>query len=239
LRSLPWFLQSKRCFIKLQKACGQRDFNISQNFPCLLDRYDEGGSASGHYFHQDLWAAQEIAKANPVRHVDIGSRIDGFVAHVASFREIEVFDIRNITPDIPNVRFIQVNCMSDDFKWTDYCDSASSLHAIEHFGLGRYGDPLDPEGHIKGLNNIYKMLKQGGVFYFSVPIGKQRIEFNGQRVFSLSYLLDFFNNKYDVESFSFVDDEGNFHQNVALDGDMITHNCRSRAGCGIFALRKK
>jgi hypothetical protein len=28
------------------------------------------------------------------------------------------------------------------------CDSISSLHAIEHFGLGRYGDTIDVNGHL-------------------------------------------------------------------------------------------
>jgi hypothetical protein len=32
-----------------------------------------------------------------------------------------------------------------------YCDSLSCLHALEHFGLGRYGDPIDPRGHEKGI----------------------------------------------------------------------------------------
>ena len=41
-----------------------------------------------------------IYAARPEKHVDVGSRVDGFVAHVASFREIEVFDVRPIaTPD--------------------------------------------------------------------------------------------------------------------------------------------
>lgn len=34
-------------------------------------------------------------------------------------------------------------------------------------------------------------VKPGGTLYFSVPIGrKQRVEFDGQRVFSLPYLMD-------------------------------------------------
>jgi len=37
--------------------------------------------------------------------VDIGSRVDGFVAHVASFREIEVFDVRPISAQIPASSF--------------------------------------------------------------------------------------------------------------------------------------
>jgi len=43
-------------------------------------------TASGHYFHQDLLVAGKIFKNNPIKHVDIGSRMDGFIAHVASFR---------------------------------------------------------------------------------------------------------------------------------------------------------
>lgn len=65
----------------------------------------------------------------------------------------------------------------------NYCDSISSLHAIEHFGLGRYGDPIDYFGYLKALQNIAKIVKTGGTFYFSVPIGPQRIEFNAHRVF--------------------------------------------------------
>ncbi|GAB6012910.1 DUF268 domain-containing protein [Viscerimonas tarda] len=239
LCSIPWFLKSKRQFVRLQREGKGADFKITRNFPCLSDRYEEGGSTSGHYFHQDLFVAQEIAKANPVCHADVGSRIDGFVAHVAAYREIEIFDIREITSSgIPNMKFVQADCMSSDFKWADYCDSVSSLHAIEHFGLGRYGDPLDPDGHIKGLNNMYKMLKTGGIFYFSSPIGTQRIEFNGHRVFGIKYLLDYFNGKYQLESFSYVDDKGDFHRKVQLDETMINENCGCKFGCGIFVLRK-
>jgi hypothetical protein len=41
-----------------------------------------------------------IHKLNPVRHIDIGSRIDGFVANVAAFRKIEVLDVRNFAPSV-------------------------------------------------------------------------------------------------------------------------------------------
>jgi hypothetical protein len=58
--------------------------------PILVDYTDNAGSSQGHYFHQDLLVASMICKKNPIKHIDIGSRIDGFVAHVASFRPIEV-----------------------------------------------------------------------------------------------------------------------------------------------------
>jgi SAM-dependent methyltransferase len=193
---------------------------------------------SGHYFHQDLFVARKIFEEKPVRHVDIGSRTDGFVAHVAVFREIEVMDIREQNSNVKNVKFKQADLMQLPPSMVNYCDSISSLHAIEHFGLGRYGDPIDYYGHIKALDNIYKILQQGGRFYFSVPIGQQRIEFNAHRVFSLQYLLNLFENKYQIDSFSYINDKGDFFENVNLNPDNIVANFGCHYGCGIFLLKK-
>lgn len=204
-----------------------------------MDKDEEGGSAKGHYFHQDLLVAQKIFNNNPTKHIDIGSRINGLIAHLASFREVTILDIRQVTPKIKNVSFIQADCMHLDSKWDNSSESISSLHAIEHFGLGRYGDEIDANGHIKGLDNIYRMLQQGGTFYFSVPIGRQRIEFNAHRVFSIQYLLDYFNDKYDIKSFSYVDDKGDLHDNQLLTTETIKNNCGCKYGCGIFELTKR
>lgn len=151
--------------------------------PCLYDWYEEGGSTKNEYFWQDLHVARNIHLANPVKHVDIGSRIDGFVAHVASFREIEVFDIRPVTSLIPGVLFRQADLMNQSESLVEYCDSLSCLHALEHFGLGRYGDPIDPYGYAAGLGNMARILRPGGLFYLSVPIGRERVEFNAHRIF--------------------------------------------------------
>lgn len=151
--------------------------------PCLHDWYEEGGSTKDEYFWQDLHVARMIHLANPQKHVDIGSRIDGFVAHVASFREIEVFDIRPITALIPGVVFRQADLMNPPESLVGHCDSLSCLHALEHFGLGRYGDPIDPQGYAAGLGNMAKILQPGGLFYLSVPVGTERVEFNAHRIF--------------------------------------------------------
>ena len=157
--------------------------------PCLHDRYEEGGSTRSEYFWQDLWVARWIYEAAPKKHVDVGSRVDGFVAHVASFRQIEVLDIRPITTQIPGVTFRQADLMNaaslGDLCAQDggYCDSLSCLHALEHFGLGRYGDPILPEGWRLGIKNLASLLKPKGTLYLSTPIGKPRVEFNAHRVF--------------------------------------------------------
>ncbi|MEJ2170231.1 MAG: DUF268 domain-containing protein, partial [Desulfobacterales bacterium] len=157
----------------------------------------------------------------------------------AVFRKIEVLDVRPLSTTIPNIIFRQADLMKPDPDLKNYCDSVSSLHAIEHFGLGRYGDTLDYNGHVKGLNSIHGLLKQGGKFYLSVPIGPQRIEFNAHRVFSVKYLIELIQDKYSVDFFSYVNDEGDLIRNVDLNPAEVDNNFGCTYGCGILELTKK
>lgn len=193
----------------------------------------------GHYFHQDLYIARLIFEANPQKHLDIGSRTDGFIAHVAAYRKIELVDIRPIKSKVKNISITCANLMELPAGMVNYCDSISSLHAIEHFGLGRYGDPIDYFGYLKALKNIAKIVKTGGTFYFSVPIGPQRIEFNAHRVFSIKYLLDVLSENFSIKAFSYVNDEGDFFENVELTEKNILSNLGCTYGCGIFTCIKK
>lgn len=224
--------------LKKQKG-SDTTFSFGNPFPILTDKDDQGGVMKGHYFHQDLFIARKIHEANPVKHVDIGSRTDGFIAHVASYRHIELLDIRPIESSVKNISFRQANLMELPKDLLNYTDSISSLHAIEHFGLGRYGDPIDYWGFRKAIENITMMLKQGGTFYFSVPIGPQRIEFNAHRVFSIAYLMNLLKEQYEISSFSYVDDAGDFYEDIQLTDENIAHNCHCNYGCGIFILNKK
>ncbi|MBU1785276.1 MAG: DUF268 domain-containing protein [Candidatus Omnitrophica bacterium] len=208
-------------------------------YPSLDDRFSESGNAKGHYFHQDLLIARRIHLNNPKIHGDIGSRIDGFVAHVASFRPIEVFDVRPQSGHIENINFVRCDLtksISEDL--VEYCDSLSCLHALEHFGLGEYGDIVMYDGHLLGWNNLFRILRKRGKFYFSVPIGPQRIEFNSHRVFSVDYFLEIFDGKYRIDFFSFVDDKGDLHENVKIESDKSRDNFGCNYGCGIFEMTK-
>ena len=109
---------------------------------------------------------------------------------------------------------------------------------MEHLSLGRYGDTVDSQGYLKGLHHIHMMLKQGGKFYFSVPIGEQRIEFNAHRVFSLRYLFELLTGDYQIDSFSYVDDDGDLHRKVTAKNSDIENNFSCHYGCGIFELTK-
>lgn len=224
--------------LKRQKGTDST-FQIGSMYTILTDKNDEGGTMRGHYFHQDLYIARLINITNPKKHLDIGSRTDGFIAHVASYREIELIDIRPIKSNVKNIVFRQANLMELPSDLIDYCDSISSLNAIEHFGLGRYGDPIDYFGYLKAINNIAKILISGGTFYFSVPIGPQRIEFNAHRVFSVEYLTSILSQNFIIKSFSYVDDKGDFFEDIELTKDNIKSNFTCQFGCGIFTLIKK
>ena len=236
-RSNRTFAKDKKEFLK-QKG-SDNSFSWGRLYPILFEKQDEGGIMKGDYFHQDLYVAQQIYKANPQKHLDIGSRTDGFVAHVASFREIEIIDIRPIRSRVKNIVFRQADLMLLPEDLINYYDSVSSLHAIEHFGLGRYNDPIDYYGHLKGIENITQILKSGGVFYFSAPVGPQRVEFNAHRVFSLEYLINIFSPNYIIRSFSYVNDMGDFFENAELTEQSIRSNFSCRYGCGIFILEKR
>ncbi|MFA5322581.1 MAG: DUF268 domain-containing protein [Smithella sp.] len=209
-------------------------------YPILDDAKAESGIGDKIYFFQDLYVAQEIFKANPVRHVDIGSRVDGIIAHVASFREIEMFDIRPLNSEIRNVKFTKCDLMGELSSGLLGCtDSLSCLHAIEHFGLGRYGDPIDANGHLAGFKNLSKMVKTGGVFYFSVPLGSLRVEFNAHRVFSMEYLLKMVQGDFEIKKFSYVSDKGELHMDIPFDGEEAMRNFNCKYGCAIFTLVKR
>jgi len=135
-KGIPIYYKNRK-LLRSQESNNGKKFPFAKPYPCLSDRFDNAGTAKGHYFHQDLLVARRIYKNNPSLHIDIGSRIDGFVAHVASFRNIEIIDVRSMTYSIPNVIFLQADLMEDlDSKLEGRCDSLSCLHALEHFGNG-------------------------------------------------------------------------------------------------------
>ena len=215
-------------------------FPMGSAFVITGERSSEGGVASGHYFHQDLIVARDVFKSNPRRHIDVGSRVDGFVAHVASFRDIEVCDIRPVETPVDGITFHQMDLMSMGSEWIGVADSVSCLHALEHFGLGRYGDPVDFDGWRRGLDNLRGMLEPGGMLYLSVPTGlHQRIEFNAHRVFSLPFLKQTVNDDFEVLQVDFVLDNGRLITNIDLDGPAAQRSFDAQYGCSIWRLRKR
>jgi hypothetical protein len=203
-------------------------------YPILYDFNSFAGVAKGHYFHQDLLVAQYIFQNNPKSHVDFGSRIDGFVAHVASFRKINLYDIRDVIVSAHvNINFIKRDIF-DTEPITELYDSLSCLHALEHFGLGRYGDRVDNSAHLKALDIFIEMVKPQGRLYLSVPIAnKASVAFHAHRIFHINDIPNLTKHKLKLIRFDYVDDHGDLHPdsdvNKAVD---LTY------GCGIYSFIK-
>lgn len=240
LRRLPAYVSDYRR-LRQQARESDQDFAMGELFPILDEGSKPAGSATGHYFHQDLYVARRIHERNPRRHIDVGSRVDGFVAHVATFRDVEVIDVRPLASTTPGISFLCADLMQElpeDLQGAT--DSLSCLHAIEHFGLGRYGDPLDFNGHVKGLTNLHRMLEPGGTLYLSTPIScRQRIEFNAHRVFAVPRLCALLQPLFDIQAFAFVDDQGNLNTHVDVREPQAQHTWGLNYGCGIFELQDR
>lgn len=239
-RGLPFIIKD---FCKLKKQIRLNNITVkaSLNNPHPHERHTCAGVETGHYFNQDLLVAEKIALRNPRRHVDVGSSIYGFVSHIASFRNIECFDIRPLAIDFPQIKFIQCDIMAPlpDYL-LEYSDSVSCLHALEHFGLGRYDDPVNIKGPEAGLKNLAAIVKQNGTLYLSVPIGPERIEFNAHWVLAVrTVLVTAVKYGLALKEISYVDDTGMLHRNIAVEDAEIDNNLGCVFGCGIFEFIKE
>ncbi len=234
LRRVKWVKRFLRDYSLFLNSGGK----VTQIRPIIYDFAENAGSAKGAYFHQDLLVANKIFHAKPKRHIDVGSRIDGFTAHVASYREIEVLDVRTLPdPRHHSIRFLQADLMDEATVSRLRSDSVSCLHALEHFGLGRYSDPINPDGHKIGFNNLLKILELKGLLYIGVPVGlNNAVYFNSHRVFHPKDILSWASNPDEVElvSFDYVDDKGELHLNYDLRGDELY----LKYGLGIYTFRK-
>ena len=79
-------------------------------------------------------------------------------------------------------------------------DTVVSFSSFDHSGLGRYGDPLNPQGDLEAMKFAKSVLKKGGegVFLLTVPVGPDVVVFNLHRRYGetrLPMLLDGFSRK--------------------------------------------
>jgi hypothetical protein len=198
LSKLPRYFSDLSEFRRINATRGK--FRIS---PVLNDFDDQAGSADGHYFWQDLIAAQWIHSLQSKSHLDVGSRIDGFIAHLLTFREVTLLDIRPTKLEISNLRVVLADAQKNLSEVVGKFSSVSSLHSIEHFGLGRYGDSLDPLGHEKGIIAISECVDIGGSLFVSFPIGASSVEFNEQRIIDPNWPVQILEN-FDLCNFVLI-----------------------------------
>jgi SAM-dependent methyltransferase len=165
-------------------------------------------------------------------HIDVGSRLDGFVAHLLPYCKVTYIDIRPLPIIVDGLEFKQGSILNLPFE-DNSCETLSCLHVIEHIGLGRYGDDVDPCGHIKAAKELTRVLKPAGTLLIGAPVGRERLCFDGHRIFDPETLLSMFHGLELVE-FSLIDDKGL----LLIENATIEQARKCEYGCGLFQFEK-
>jgi hypothetical protein len=223
---LPRFLLDLRAYRRLAK--GERVL-LSDAYPCLSDRVSHT-PFDAHYFYQGAWLARRLERIPTALHVDAGSSV--MMVSVLSAQVPLVFvDYRPLQTRLPGILPVAGNLTALPFADSSLV-SISSLHVIEHVGLGRYGDPIDPTGSGRAAAELQRVVSARGRLYVSVPVGRERVCFNAHRVFAPATIVEMFP-RMKLESFSVVDDAGRFTENAALGVASALEY-----GCGMFEFTK-
>ena len=216
---------------KYNRVNTHSSFNIVDKYlwPIITDKYDKAGTLS-NYFWQDLWAAKIIYNNRKEKHYDIGSRLDGFIAHLLSMNiEVTMIDVREFPGEVSGLHTIVDDATQMDHFEDDSVESLSALCSIEHFGLGRYGDPIDPDAPFRCFERIQKKMKAGGNLYISLPVGSEILEFNAHRVFYAKTVVSCFSDM-ELKEYSCCTEQG-IETNVKLEKyDNDNHNGNYRYG---------
>ncbi len=220
-------------YVDLQKFKNKNDGRFSVTMkdihPCITDKI-KSTPFDQHYIYHPAWAARILAKTKPVVHVDISS-ILSFSTIVSAFIPVKFYDYRPASLQLNNLESHFEDLKTLSFL-NDSIASLSCMHTIEHIGLGRYGDALDPLGDIKAMKELIRVLKPGGDLLIVVPVGKPRIEFNAHRIYSFEQIKDYFSS-LSLFEFSLIPDSGGLISNA--NSELVK---KQNYGCGCFWFKK-
>jgi SAM-dependent methyltransferase len=223
---LPRFIGHWMKFSRLSKDDRLR---VIDAYPNLCD-WVSSTPFDPHYFYQAAWLARQLACTPPAKHLDIGSDVK-LIGTLSGFVPTEFMDFRPLDAALPGLECTRGDILALPMA-DDSVKSVSCLHVVEHIGLGRYGDPIDPDGSRKAIAELERVLAHGGRLFLSVPVGRERVCFNAHRVFATKTIVALFG-KLDLVSFSLVDDAGRFWPDCSPDrANGLDY------GCGMFVLEK-
>ena len=230
-RALPHYVKNG---LSYSRRVGAASFQISPfdlQF-ATFDRFGAAGSIRGHYFLQDLWAARHLFQRNVEHHTDVGSRVDGFIAHVLTFARVTYLDLRPIGIALDGLTYQRASIT--DLPLEDgTVGSLSCLHVIEHIGLGRYGDRVDPQGHVRAAAELSRVLKPGAQLLIATPVGRERLCFDAHRIFDPESVASLFQPLV-LREFHVIDDRGvEVQENASFE-----HARLCTYGCGLFVFER-
>jgi SAM-dependent methyltransferase len=211
---------------------GEKRFSLKEEdqWLCLDDATTQTGF-DHHYIYHPAWAARIVKQINPQKHIDISSAL-AFCSIVSAFIPVEFYDYRPAPLTLSNLKSGEADLCKLFFE-TESVESISCMHTIEHVGLGRYGDPIDPDGDVKAINELKRVVKKNGHLIFVTPVGAPRIQFNAHRIYSYEMVMELFAG-FELKDFSLVLDNGDFLS--PSNPELVK---QQRYGCGCFWFSKK
>lgn len=198
-------------------------------YPQLHDRTSTTAIDS-HYFYTNGWAMRRIVAQQPAQHVDIGSQTM-FVNLLSAVLPVTFVDYRPLEAGMNGLINRSGDILNLPFD-NGSVESLSCLHVAEHIGLGRYGDPLNPNGTRQACAELQRVLASGGNLYFVLPVGNPRVCFNAHRIHAPETILEYFS-ELELVELSGVRDDSRFVERVGLDEFKD-----SEYACGMFWFRK-
>ena len=216
-----------------RKAVELDDVRFTMEWRKKMPIFGENTTTSSfdtHYVYHTAWAARLLAANKPIEHHDFASDIR-FATIASAFVKINFYDFRPLAVHLSGLRCMQADVTKTEIK-EGSIESLSCMHVVEHIGLGRYGDQIDPFGDLKAIQELKRILAKGGNLYFVVPIGLPVIRFNAHRIYSYDMIVKLFK-EYSLQNFSLVTDEGRF-----LDSPTVTDSDKQIYGCGCFWFQK-
>lgn len=205
----------------------------SERYPCLNDRTGET-VFDKHYIFHPAWAARKLAEIKPDYHVDISSSLS-FSTIVSAFVSVKYYDYRPAYIPLSNFESESADLVALPFA-SSSVNSLSCMHVVEHVGLGRYGGSLDPDGDLKAIAELKRVLAFNGNLLFVVPVGGiPRILFNAHRIYSYAQIAEYFSD-LELLEFALVTDD-------PMTGTLFSNASEELAdaqkyGCGCFWFRK-
>lgn len=203
----------------------------------ILPFFNENTSKTNfdtHYIYHPAWAARIVKKINPETHTDISSTLH-FCTQLSAFIKTEFYDYRPAFINLNNLNSASVDLCAMHFL-NDSIKSLSCMHTIEHIGLGRYGDPLDPDGDKKAADELQRVLAKEGNLLVVTPVGKPQVAFNGHRIYSYEQIIKMFSHLNLIE-FTLIPDNA-LEIGIIENADPGLVN-QQNYGCGCFWFRKK